>query len=194
MERIYKGLKIDGFNPDTDKFENGTVVESHADVVVKDLTVSVNVFELINKDGDLLTNIDVQKANSIIVSDAYKTKAGLLTSKEIKAIRVKRGWSQEKLSQFLNLGLKDIARYENGAIQTKLIDDVMRVIWDDDGYQNYIRVLNKDEYKRLIDQRKLSDVLIALKQQAENYFGPKKSYQTEMEGFINGDKRNSIAA
>lgn len=194
MRTIYSGVKLGGFNPNTDKFEIGTIVENHITVTVKDLTVSVNTFELVNKNGDLLTNIDVQKVNSIIVSDAYKRKTGLLTSNEVKEIRIKRGWSQEKFSRFLNLGLKDIARYENGAIQTKLIDDVMRVIRDDEGYQNYIRVLNKDEYKKIIDQKMLSDVLIALQQQVENYFGPKKSYQTDMEGLMNGDKRNSIAA
>lgn len=85
--------------------------------------------------GNLLTNEDIQKENFRVFFDAYKKKVGLLTSEEIKHIRAKRKWSQRKLARFLGIGEKDITRYENGSVQTKSIDNMMRLVNDDQAFE-----------------------------------------------------------
>ena len=61
-----------------------------------------------------------------LFGDAYKRKAGMLTSDEIRSFRKKLGLSAEQLAEKLNLGKKTITRYERGGRQTPQIDKAMR--------------------------------------------------------------------
>ena len=85
----------------------------------------------------------VEAYNDIIIFDEYKKKVGLLTTEEIKAIRKKRGMSQRELAKFLSIGEKDIARYENGAIQTRAIDLMIRMVDDDQTFKKMSQVVAK---------------------------------------------------
>ena len=60
--------------------------------------------------------------------DEYKKRVGLLTSKEIIAIRKKLNLTQEGLARIMGCGLKTITRYENGAIQDKVFDNFIRCL------------------------------------------------------------------
>ncbi len=73
----------------------------------------------------------VAKQNDLIIYDEYRRIEGLLTSDEIKAIRHKRGMSQTDLADFIQCGHKNIARYENGTIQDKVFDLLIRMVGDD---------------------------------------------------------------
>ena len=99
---------------------------------VRNVKITAEVYECYcNKCGNAVYVETYEKKNDLIVYDAYKKKMGLLTSDEIKLIRAKRGMTQVELAQFLNIGDKDIARYESGAIQTKSIDKMIRMVNDD---------------------------------------------------------------
>ena len=63
---------------------------------------------------------------------------------EIKEIRTKRGMSQRQLAKFLDIGEKDITRYENGSVQTRSIDNMIRLVGDDTAYKSMCKCLNKN--------------------------------------------------
>ena len=90
---------------------------------------------------------ELDKKNDIIVYDAYKRKVGLLTSEDIIRIRKKRNMSQADLARFIQCGEKNIARYENGAVQNPVFDLLIRLVDDDKVYK---------EMKRIYEQRKQS--------------------------------------
>ena len=76
--------------------------------------------------GEHVYPVSVGRENEISLRDAYKKAAGLLTSKEIIEIRKKLGLSQEGLARLIHCGVKNIARYETGAIQIRSIDNAIR--------------------------------------------------------------------
>ena len=51
--------------------------------------------------------------------------------------------SQKQLAQFLSIGEKDITRYENGSIQTRAVDLMIRMVADDSAYLVMSDVVNK---------------------------------------------------
>lgn len=60
--------------------------------------------------------------------EEYKRRNGLLTAKQIKEIRSKHNMSQVDLAKFIHCGLKDVARWENGAIQNRCYDLLIRLV------------------------------------------------------------------
>lgn len=74
---------------------------------------------------------DMIKENSLAMKDAYREKAGLLTSQEIIAIRDKYEVSQKDFSEILDWGRATITRYENHQVQDRAHDDVLRKIDSD---------------------------------------------------------------
>lgn len=85
--------------------------------------------------GEEVWPFEVEKQNDILVYDNYKRIVGLLTTDEIKAIRKKRGLSQVQLAQLIHCGEKNIARYENGAVQDKVFDILIRLVDNDASYK-----------------------------------------------------------
>lgn len=77
--------------------------------------------------------------NDIILFDDYKKKHNLLTSKEIVSIRENYGLSQAVFSKILGFGLKTITRYENGSIQDRTHDNLLRLVSVD---ANLLTLLN----------------------------------------------------
>ena len=144
MKIINQGDILQGLHPKLDILDEGIVESENRTVDVLGVSVQINELYLVSKkDGELLANHQITKQNIHSSFDAYKKKVGLLTSKEIIQIRKKRGWSQEKMAQFLDIGLKDIARYENGSIQTRSIDNMIRLIDNDHIFIEMARYLNK---------------------------------------------------
>ena len=80
---------------------------------------------------EYLETEDMIKANSLAMKDAYREKAGLLTSREIIAIRDKYEISQKDFSEILDWGRATITRYENHQVQDRAHDDVLRKIDSD---------------------------------------------------------------
>lgn len=86
-----------------------------------------------------------------LIYDEYKKKVGLLSSLEIRSIRLKRGLSQRELSLMLGLGEKTITRYENGAIQDRAYDILLRLVDDNRGYR-LIKKINIDNNRKKEDE------------------------------------------
>lgn len=71
------------------------------------------------------------RQNSLAMKDAYRQKVGLLTSKEIKAIREKYDISQKDLAEVLGWGRATINRYEKYQVQDRAHDHILRKIDSD---------------------------------------------------------------
>ena len=80
---------------------------------------------------EYLETEEMMKTNSLAMKDAYREKVGLLTSREIIAIREKYGISQKDFSEVLDWGKATITRYENHQVQDRAHDDVLRKIDSD---------------------------------------------------------------
>ncbi len=73
--------------------------------------------------GTVQTAGGVQRA----IADAYRAKTGLLTSREIKSLRVSRGFTQQQLADAMNVGIASVKRWETGLIQSKSMDHALRI-------------------------------------------------------------------
>lgn len=66
--------------------------------------------------------------NDVRLKDAYRKKEGLLTSAEIRDIRVKYGISQDDLCILLDWEEGTITRYESYQVQVRAHDTILRKI------------------------------------------------------------------
>lgn len=129
----------------------GDYVEYGVKKVKNIITVRGVTFEAVEhiayckKCGEELWVNEVERTNDINIYDKYKELVGLLTSKQIKEIRQKRNMSQRELASFLSIGEKDITRYENGAIQSKAIDNLIRMVGDENVYIYMQKLLQATE-------------------------------------------------
>lgn len=97
--------------------------------IVKGERIRVRIdYALCKKCGEPVDVPKIASENEIRVFDAYKKKVGLLTSLQIKDIRRRYGLSATKFAKLLGMGEKSITRYENGAIQTKEVDLLLRLV------------------------------------------------------------------
>ncbi len=145
LPMLDKNKKYVGYCPEEQDFVQGTLVDGLLKHNVLGKEVTAKTYDLVCENcGNLLSSHDIEHENEIIVYDAYKKIVGLLTSFEIKAIRSKRKWSQRQLAKFLDIGEKDITRYENGAIQTRSIDNMIRLVDDDVTFERMCTCLNKN--------------------------------------------------
>lgn len=60
------------------------------------------------------------------LSEAYRKQAGLLTGEEIKLLRLEKELTQGALATLMNVGIASVKRWENGAIQSKSMDTLLR--------------------------------------------------------------------
>lgn len=98
----------------------------------KGLEVSIDAtYEYCDKADEYLETEDMIKTNSLTMKDAYREKVGLLTSKEIFAIRNKYKVSQKDFSDILDWGKATITRYETHQVQDRAHDDILRKINSD---------------------------------------------------------------
>ncbi|MFH1122957.1 MAG: type II TA system antitoxin MqsA family protein [Pseudomonadota bacterium] len=61
------------------------------------------------------------------ISDAYRSKVGLLTGEEIREGRKKQRSSQAEFAERLGVGIASIKRWEGGLIQTRSMDRSLRM-------------------------------------------------------------------
>lgn len=140
-----KNKKYMGYCPEEQEVVPGYIVDGETEHIVAGVKVTAPSFHLVcKKCGAWLSSNEVERENDISIYDAYKKKVGLLTTYEIKEIRTKRGMSQRQLAKFLDIGEKDITRYENGSVQTRSIDNMIRLVGDDTAYKSMCKCLNKN--------------------------------------------------
>ena len=104
-----------------------------------------STYEYCNHTDEYLETEDMIKANSLAMKDAYRKKAGLLTSSEIINIREKYGVSQKDFSEILDWGGATVTRYENHQVQDRAHDDVLRKIESDPKW--FLQMLKRAEDK-----------------------------------------------
>lgn len=83
------------------------------------------------------------KNNDIAMKDAYRKKTGLLTSKEISAIRKRYEISQSDFCLLLGWGGKTITRYETYQVQDMAHDTILRKVSDDPEW--FLSLLDKSK-------------------------------------------------
>ena len=72
--------------------------------------------------------------------DLYRTKYGLLSADEIRAVREHHGLTQAELAQLLRLGGNTLSRWEAGRnVQSAAMDVLLRLIRDLPGSLEYLR-------------------------------------------------------
>ena len=125
------------------------IVKKKRSITVKDTTFECEEYVPVCKNcGEEIWLWEVEKENDKIVYNKYKQIIGLLTSEEIKEIRKKRHLSQSQLANLLCIGEKDITRYENGGIQTKAIDQMIRLVGDDEIYDRICKIQSKSNRQK----------------------------------------------
>jgi putative zinc finger/helix-turn-helix YgiT family protein len=71
---------------------------------------------------------------------SYRTKNGLLSADEIRALRRRFNLTQADLAQLLRLGANTVSRWESGRnVQTAAMDMLLRLIRDLPGSIDYLR-------------------------------------------------------
>lgn len=75
------------------------------------------------------TTVDAQHADEFLkhVADAYRSAHKLLTSTEIKALRLKDKRTQEEFAKYLGVGVASIKRWELGRVQDAAMDELIRL-------------------------------------------------------------------
>lgn len=80
-----------------------------------------------------IDDLTLAAANQKAISDAYRKAVHLLTGKQIVEGRKARGWTQEQLANAMSVSVISVKRWENGQIQTKVMDDNLRRVLKGDG-------------------------------------------------------------
>lgn len=108
------------------------------------------------------------RENDMRMKDAYRKLSGLLTSKEISAIRKKYGVTQSDLCALLGWGGKTITRYETHQVQDRAHDAILKKLDEDpEWFLSLVieakRVIAPDPYRRYL---KLASLLYEENQDA----------------------------
>lgn len=79
--------------------------------------------------GEELVDASDSKKFEKVRTDFRRKVDGLLTSDEIKSLRINLGYTQKKFAEILKVGEKNFARYENGSsTQSRTMDNLLRVL------------------------------------------------------------------
>ncbi|MCM2353112.1 MAG: DUF4065 domain-containing protein [Pseudobdellovibrio sp.] len=70
---------------------------------------------------------DQMHTSYVNASDAYRKKHQLLTSTEIIVFRSNMNMTQEQFAEYLGVGVASLKRWENGSIQEKANDELIRL-------------------------------------------------------------------
>lgn len=111
------------------------------------------------KNGKIRESEQQKKENEFQKLEAFRKASGLLTSEKIKSIRAFLGLNQKEFSLLLGLGEISIARYETKLVQSRTIDDLIRLVYEDplflyDKYQENKRNLSLDCRERVLHRIK----------------------------------------
>ncbi len=88
--------------------------------------------------GEELFCEELDSATLKLAYDTYRRKHKLLLPEEIKAIREMYGLSQRSFAKLLNWGEKTIYRYENGALQDRAHNSLLRLLRKPENMLDYI--------------------------------------------------------
>ncbi len=78
-----------------------------------------------------------------LVSDAYRTAHGLLTSAEIVAARNRLGMNQQQFAEHLGTGPASVKRWEVGKVQERSMDELIRLKTDPSAMRRLLKELER---------------------------------------------------
>lgn len=136
---------IKKYSMDAGKEESYEVIHKEEDVVVKGdtLTVKHEYYKRIS-DDELFEPFDNPDKNLEIDYSMYKEKHNLLSSNMIKAIRNKYNLNIRDFSSILGISYSNLSAIENGTIQSKYIDSLIRLAEDAYAFKNLIKYRKAD--------------------------------------------------
>jgi putative zinc finger/helix-turn-helix YgiT family protein len=73
------------------------------------------------------------------IRDALRTHVGLLTSQQIRASRAELGLSQQELAEPLGIAKETISNWESGAIQSRAMDNLLRLYFESEEVRKLLR-------------------------------------------------------
>jgi putative zinc finger/helix-turn-helix YgiT family protein len=144
------------------QFNETTVKKIEEEYTVKNesIVIEANV-RYCNVCGEELWDNELDGANLEHAYNVFREKRGLLSCNQIKQIRNKYGLSQSAFAKLLGVGEKTITRYENGAIQEKAQDNLIRLVEDAAAFEKLFK-LNQGEISSK-DVQKLKNRLLQIK-------------------------------
>ena len=118
-----------------DKRENIKVRKVEANV--QGINIEFDEYYKINPvTGEEIFDRDLEIENDTRLYDIYKKQMNLLTSSEIKDIRKKYDMSQKEFALAIGIDEITIHRLENGSIQTKSVDSIIKNYIKQNGQKN----------------------------------------------------------
>ena len=73
------------------------------------------------------------------IRDTLRAHVGLLTSQQIHAHRIQLGLSQQELAELLGTAKETICRWETGAIQSRAMDNLLRLFFGSEEVRGLLR-------------------------------------------------------
>lgn len=73
------------------------------------------------------------------IRDTLRAHVGLLTSQEIKEHRSELGLNQQQLAEQLGVAKETISRWETGAIQSRAMDNLLRLFFESEEARRLLR-------------------------------------------------------
>lgn len=108
--------------------ENVFLKKADKEIRFRDVELSVHVEEYhCPTCGIGFATVDQASNTQKSIAEVYRKKVGLLTGEEIVKKRNKLGWVQEDLAKRMNVGIASIKRWETGSIQTRSMDQALRL-------------------------------------------------------------------
>lgn len=102
------------------------IIEKLVTVKVKGIDVSYKEKTMYH-DGKEVYNRDIEQENDLNCYNEYKRIVGLLTTYQVKSIREQLKLTQKQFSEVLGLGEITVHRIEKGSIQSKAVDNLIRM-------------------------------------------------------------------
>jgi putative zinc finger/helix-turn-helix YgiT family protein len=102
------------------------IVDMTAQVRGEEIPVRTEAM-LCNRCGFSVMTDAQSDAYTIASADAYRTKHGLLTTKELKRIRRRFGMSFRAFARYLKVGEASPKRWEAGLVQDQAMDELIRL-------------------------------------------------------------------
>lgn len=103
------------------------IMTREVDTVVRDVELTYEEKYVIDEKGEELYNREIEIENDIKLYDKYKESVGLLMSTEVQEIRSRYGLNQKDYALVLNLGEITINRIERGSIQSKSVNNMIKM-------------------------------------------------------------------
>ena len=150
---------------------------------------NIKVGNLILKDDKYKINFNLDDISLKQFYDEYRRRNNLLFPNEIKKIREKYNMSQTEFAKLLGMGAKTITRYENGTIQERTHDNLIRAVNNNFVFSDFITRENKSNISDLKNYEIKGDKLCFNLEQIEQQKA--KCFAFKENNVLGGNKKHA---